>query len=173
MEELEERLCSELRFQLVVHTNMASWEVFDQLDSSDWENINATIRDVFASWIYRYGYTKAVPILQQTRNTLIRIVWAAMNVPFPRDPIEHIERVIENTLDAFRQTVRESLRHEMLMANHHAHVVQRNWRRAVADPSYVVCRKRLLFEFKKISSESDMYGDIFSVPSGLQTHVQS
>ena len=173
MDELEERLSAELGFQLVVHTDMLKWEAFDRLDSSDWENINATVRDVFAPFIRRYAYTNAVPILQQCRNAVINIVWSAMSVPFPRNPFEHVERVIQNTIDVIRRTVRVSLCHEMLMADHYAHFIQRNWRRCIADPSYAVCRKRLLFEFKKISSESDMYGDIFSFQSGLQAHVQS
>lgn len=167
MDELIERLSAELRFQLTIHTDMTQWEATDRLETDDWENINATIRDVFAPWVRQYAYTAAVPILQPCRNALSHIVWASMNVPFPRDPFEHIERVVENTLDIIRRTVYETLRTEMNMANHHAHVIQRNWRRAISDPSYVVCRKRLMHEFKKISSETDMYGDIFSVSAGF------
>jgi hypothetical protein len=167
MDELIEHLSEELTYQLTIHTDMRQWEATDRLETDDMENINATIRDVFAPFIRKYAYTSVVPILQYCRNSLAHIVWASMNVPFPRDPFEHIERVVENTINVMVKTSYESLKHKMLMANHYAHVIQRNWRRAISDPGYLVCRKRLMNEFKKISSETDMYGDIFSVSAGF------
>jgi len=167
MDELIESLSEELGFQLTIHTDMRQWEAMNRLETDDLENINATIRDVFAPWIRRYAYTTVVPIIQHCRNALCYVVWASMNVPFPRDPFEHIDRVVENTINVIRLTVYESLQHEMLMANHYAHLIQRNWRRVIVDPSYSACRKRLMYEFKKISSETDMYGDIFGVSAGL------
>ena len=163
----EQRLNAELEFQLTVHTDMTQWEAMDRLDNEDWENINATIRDVFASLIRQYGYTAAEPILQNSRNALIHVVWAAMNVPFPRNPFNHIERVIENMLNVFNRTTYANLRTEMIMVNHNTHLVQRNWRRVITDPAYLVCQNRLMYEFKKISTETDMYGDIFSVSAGF------
>lgn len=167
LEVLEQRLNGDLMFQLAIHTNMTQWEDMDRLDNEDWENINATIRDVFAPFIRQYGYTAAEPILQNSRNALIHVVWAAMNVPFPRNPFEHTECVVENTMNVFNRTTYANLRTEMIMVNHSAHLIQRNWRRSIADPSYFACRKRLMYEFKKISSETDMYGDIFSVSAGF------
>ena len=146
---------------------MRQWEAMDRLETDDLENINATVRDVFAPWVRRYAYTAVVPILQYCRNALCHVVWASMNVPFPRDPFEHIDRVVENTINVIVKTVYESLKYEMFKADHHARVIQRKWRRAISDPSYVACRNRLLYEFKKISSETDMYGDIFIVSAGL------
>jgi len=167
MDMLIEHLSEELGFQLTVHTDMRRWEATDRLETDDFENINATVRDVFAPWVRRYAYTAVVPILQYCRNALCHVVWASMNVPFPRDPFEHIDRVVENTINVVRLTVYESLKYEMFKADHHARVIQRKWRRAISDPSYVACRNRLLYEFKKISSETDMYGDIFIVSAGL------
>lgn len=168
MDELIERLSEELTYQLTIHTDMRQWEATDRLETDDWENINATIRDVFAPWVRQYAYTAAVrPVLQHCRNAICHVVWASMCVPFPRDPFEHIERVVENTINVIRRTVYATLRAEMNIVNHHAHIIQRNWRRAISDPAYLVCRKRLMYEFKKISSETDMYGDIFSVSEGF------
>jgi hypothetical protein len=169
MDELIDHLSEELRFQLTIHTDMTRWEATDRLETDDCENINATIRDVFAPFVRRYAYTEIVPILQYCRNSLCHIVWSAMNVPFPRDPFEHIDRVVENTINVMVKTLYETLKQKMLMANHYAHLIQRNWRRAIVDPAYLVCRNRLLYEFKKISAEINMhvYGDIFRVSSGL------
>jgi hypothetical protein len=167
LEALEEKLTRELVFQLNFHVNMTHWEEMDRLDNDDWENINATLRDVFAPYVRQYGYTAAEPILQDGRNALVHVVWAAMNVPFPRNPFEHAERVVDNTLNVFLRTTYPNLRTEMIMVNHYATVIQRNWRRTISDPAYLVCRKRLMYEFKKISSETDMNGDIFRVSSGL------
>jgi hypothetical protein len=163
----EQRLNAELMFQLSIHTNMTHWDNIDQLPDEDWENINATVRDVFAPFIRQYGYTAAESILQNCRNALIHVVWASMNVPFPRNPWDHVERVVQNTMNVFTRTTYANLRTEMIMANHTACVIQRIWRRAIANPEYLVCRKRLMNEFKKISTDTDMYGDIFSVSSGL------
>jgi len=169
MDELIGGLSDELTFQLTIHTDMGKWEAMDRLDSSDNENIDATIRDVFAPWVRKYAYTDIVPILQYCRNSLCHVVWSSMNVPFPRDPFEHIDRVVENTTNVIRLTVYESLKREMLMADHYAHLIQRNWRRAISDPAYLACRNRLMYEFKKISAEIHMhvYGDIFRVSEGL------
>jgi hypothetical protein len=163
----EHKLTTDLTFQLIFHVNMKQWEEMDRLDNEDWENINATIRDVFAPFIRQYGYTAAEPVLQNCRNALIHVVWAAMNVPFPLNPFEHIERVVENTFNVFLRTTYANLRTDMIMTNHYAHVIQRIWRRTITDPSYVMCRNRLMYEFKKISSEMDMNGDIFSISAGL------
>ena len=167
IEILGQRLNGELMFQLAIHTGMVEWNMTDRLDNKDWENTNATIRDVFAPFIRQYGYTTVEPILQNCRNVLIHVVWAAMNVPFPRNPWDHVERVVENTLNMFNRTMYANLRTEMTTVNHSAHIIQRVWRRSITDPSYVVCRNRLMYEFKKISSEMDMYGDIFSISAGL------
>ena len=167
IEILGQRLNGELMFQLAIHTGMVEWNMTDRLDNNEWENINATIRDVFAPFIRQYGYTTVEPILQNCRNVLIHVVWAAMNVPFPRNPWDHVERVVENTLNMFNRTMYANLRTEMTMVNHSAHIIQRKWRRSITDPAYLVCRKRLMYEFKKISSEMDMYGDIFSISAGL------
>lgn len=167
IEILGQRLNGELMFQLAIHTGMVEWNMTDRLDNRDWENTNATIRDVFAPFIRQYGYTTVESILQNCRNVLIHVVWAAMNVPFPRNPWDHVERVVENTLNMFNRTMYANLRTEMFMVNHSAHIIQKKWRRSITDPRYMVCRNRLMYEFKKISSEMDMYGDIFSVSTGL------
>lgn len=147
---MDDRLFEELIFQLNNHTNMAHWEATDRLGADDLENINATIRHVFAPYIRQYAYTAVMTTLQACRNTLCHVVWASMNVPFPRDPFEHIDRVVENAVNVLRQMTSPR---EMIMVNHCAHLIQRNWRRAIADPSYLVCRNRLMFEFKQMSRQ--------------------
>ena len=153
MDEIEGRLGFEFKFQLAVHTNMTQWEAMDRLGNDDWENIIATVRDALAPFIRRYAYTAVVPILQNCQITLIHVVWAAVNVPFPRNPFDHIERVVENTLNVVRLTMRDNLRTEILMANHYAHLIQRNWRRVITDPEYAMCRKRLMYEFNQINTK--------------------
>jgi hypothetical protein len=147
---MDDRLFEELMFQLNNHTDMTQWEATDRLNGNDWDNINATIRHVFAPYIRQYAYTAVVSTLQTCRNTLCHVVWASMNVPFPRDPFEHIDRVVENAVNVFHQMTSQR---QMLLMNHYAHLIQRNWRRAIADPSYIVCRNRLMFEFKQMSRE--------------------
>lgn len=152
LDQFEEQLRKELSFQLSVHTPMNEWEQFDRLECTSWENINATVRDVFAPFIRQYAYTPAVEILQNCRNVLIHIVWSSMNVPFPRNPFLHIERVIDNTLNMYFRTTYACLRTEMIMANHYAALIQRNWKSATCNPSYTMCRRRLRREYEELKN---------------------
>ena len=78
-----------------------------------------------------------------------------MNVP-PQDPHihadTHVEQVVDNALTIYNQYIYAPLRTEMIMANHHAQVLQRTWRRCVTDPNHPVCRRRLEYEFREMNT---------------------
>jgi hypothetical protein len=148
LDRLETHMRNELQFQLSVHVPRRYWEHMDELDNATNENIQATLRDVFTPWITMYLHTVVETILIQCRDVLIQVVWATMNVPFPRDFDAHIQSVVRNALYVYVQLFYAPLRTEMIMVNHSAEVIQRTWRRAIADPSYVICRRRLLSEFE-------------------------
>lgn len=91
-------------------------------------------------------------ILEHCRILIQNVVWVAMNVPMPSIGRQlwanaHIERVIDNVLEVYNRVIYAPLRTEMIMANHHAEVLQRSWRRCITDPSYPMCRRRLEYEF--------------------------
>jgi hypothetical protein len=148
LDRLETQMRNELEFQLSVHVPRRYWELMNELDEGTNENIKATLRDVFAPWITMYRSTVIEKILVHCRDVLIQVVWATMNVPYPRDSEAHIQSVVRNALYVYVQLFYAPLRTEMIMVNHSAEVIQRTWRRAIADPSYLVCRRRLLSEFE-------------------------
>lgn len=151
IDQFEAELRNDLEFQLVVHTPRRYWEELDELDVGTYDNIIATFHDVFEPLIQRYTHTAVVPILTQCRNMLSAIVWSAMNVPYPREPDQHIEAVIDNAFAAYVNMFYAPLRTEMIMVNHNIHLIQRNWRTAVSNPEFDVCRRRLKNEFEGLS----------------------
>jgi hypothetical protein len=151
LERLETHMWAELQFQLTVHVPRRYWEHMNELDLETLENIKATLRDVFSPWIYMYRNTSVEMILVQSCYILVQVVWAAMNVPYPRDPDAHIQSVLRNTHHVYTEMLYAFLRTEMIMTNHAVEVIQRSWRKCISDPSYTVCRNRLLNEFNQIS----------------------
>ena len=160
LDRLETQIRIELQFQLSVHVPRRYWEHMNELDNATNENIQATLRDVFAPWIIMYRHTIVETILIQCRDVLVQVVWAAMNVPYPREPDLHIESVVRNAHYVYMQMVYAPLRTEMIMANHSVEVIQRTWRKAIADPSYVICRRRLLSEFETFPQVGRSFGQV-------------
>jgi len=145
----------ELQFQLMTYTSFRYWEDMDELDDDTNKNIKKKFHDFFSPWIAMYQYTPIAPILTQCRDTLYYVVWASMNVQYPRDPFLHINYVVDNAYNVYTQMTRNQLRLEMNKVNHHAHLIQRNWRHVIANPRYNVCKSRLMSEFKKMSVYSN------------------
>lgn len=153
LERLERYVRDELDFELSVHVPRRYWDQMNELDTGTKEKIKTTLRDVFGSFIFMYSCTIVETILVQCRDILVQVVWAAMNVPYPLDSDEHIQRVIRNAHDVYVELIYARLRTEMIMSNHNAEVIQRTWRKVIADPSYLVCRQRLLNEFNELSEK--------------------
>ena len=156
IDQFEAELRNDLDFQLVVHTPRRYWEELDELDEGTRENIIATLHDVFEPRIEQYKYTGVVQILTQCRDMLGHVLWAAMNVPYPRNPDAHIEDVINNAFGVYIQVFYAQLRTEMIMVNHSADVIQRTWKNAVSNPGYDICRRRLENEFKTLTDTNSM-----------------
>jgi hypothetical protein len=160
LDRLELQMRNELQFQLSVHVPRRYWEHMNELDNATNENIRATLRDVFGPWITIYRHTIVETILVQCRDILVQVVWAAMNVPFPQDFDAHIQSVIRNAHYVYVQLIYAPLRTEMIMANHTVEIIQRTWRRSIADPSYLVCRRRLLSEFETFPQVGRPFGQV-------------
>lgn len=152
----EMNMREELEFQLTAHTPYGYWEEVDELNIDTSRNIKATLHDLFSSWIVMYQGTPVASILTQCRDVLYFVVWSSMNVPYPHDPILHIKRVVANAYSVYIEMTYTQLRTEMLKLNHHAHLIQRNWRHIIANPRYNVCKRRLAQEFKTLTDNSSM-----------------
>ena len=145
-----------LEFQLGLRIDRHFW--YDNMQLSDEDNrLNAAVIDgAFMDLMHRYQNANGVmEILEHCRILIQNVVWASMNVPLP--PMDHddwnacdahIERVIDNAVTVYNRVIYAPLRTEMIMANHNAQVLQRNWRRCITDPSHLACRRRLQYEYE-------------------------
>jgi hypothetical protein len=148
LEEFEVDLGTALEIQLGTSMNVQYWYEMDEISEPDRVDIRRVVNDALMDLTHRYS---AVPpiiaILEHCRILIQNVVWASMNVPWPRMPDLHVERVIENAMAVYNENIYAPLRTEMIMANHNAEVLQRTWRRCITDPSHPACRRRLEYEY--------------------------
>jgi len=124
------------------------WEETDELDTRSLENIETTVNDAFDDirLVYRC-VPEVLEILDESCLVAQNIVWAGMNVPYPRDPYYHAERLATNVLRAWLDIYMEKMVDKMLEVGNRIEFLQRNWRECISNPSYQACRRRLDFEF--------------------------
>lgn len=150
LDDFELELFRNLEFQLIVNTNRAFWELEDHLGNECLCGIEEAIDYGFHEMMERYEGTPVIKILEAALGVIQNAAFAAMNVPYPRDPDRHIERVLDNIREIYVDVAYSPLRIEMLMMNHHAQVVQRTWRKCITDPNHPACRRRLAHEFEQL-----------------------
>jgi hypothetical protein len=153
VDEQLDNLCDLLRdslaFQLIIHTNRTFWEELNELSQANINDIEETIDFAFDLIIEQYQYTKEVyDALENARVLIQNVTWAAMNVPFPHDTDNHLERVCDNVYMVFVNVCYPAIRTAMIDANHKVQVIQRVWKKAVSNPTFLACRRRLEYEFE-------------------------
>lgn len=125
----------------------------DCLSNENNETTRRVIDDCFTDMAHRYSAVPQISaVLEHCRILIQNVVWASMNVPWPEVPDLHIERVIDNAMTVYNRVIYAHLRTEMIMANHNAVVLQRNWRRCITDPEHPACRRRLEYEFREMET---------------------
>lgn len=155
LEEFEMDLRAALENQFVANIHMEYWYDMGCLSDADNEGARLVIDACFLDLMHRYqNVPDIMALLENCRILIQNVVWAAMNVPCPEVPILHVERVVDNALQVYNRVIYAPLRTEMVMANHSAEVLQRTWRRCIADPSHLACRRRLMFEFTNLDPKS-------------------
>ena len=154
LDAFETRLTAQLQYALFVNINIDYWEELDELDNVSIQVIRDIVHDVFQPMLNVYTLTPVVPILEGCRLLIENALLASMNVPFPRDPILHVHRVVQNMQSIFIRNTYAQLRTEMIMVNHNAQVLQRVWREANTNPERLACRHRLMREFKDAGAYS-------------------
>jgi hypothetical protein len=148
--EFEDRLTTQLQYALFVNIDINYWEELDELDHGSIQVIKDIVDDIFAPMLLVYRRTIVGVHLLRCLDLIKYSLVASMNVPFPRDPILHVHRVVQNMMDIFIRTTYAPLRTEMIMIDHNARVIQRVWREANTNPSRFACRRRLMREFENI-----------------------
>jgi hypothetical protein len=150
----EDRLTNQLQYALFVNIDINYWQELDELDNGSIQVIKDIVDDIFAPMLAVYRRTAVDEHLIRCRDLIKYALLAAMNVPFPRDPILHVHRVVQNMMDIFIRTTYAQLRTEMIMIDHNTRVSQRVWREAVVNPTRATCRRRLLRELSELESEA-------------------
>jgi|688.fasta_scaffold186408_2 hypothetical protein len=147
LETFENLFKQTLDYNLYVNINLNYWEEFDKLDPvSATEGIDR-VCVCFRPLIAMYSGTPVENILMTCLDRTRIALFTAMNVPFPRNPLTHVDRVISNVVEMYYVNTYSDLRVEMLVTNHYVQIVQRNWRSAITDPSHPACKRRLMREF--------------------------
>jgi hypothetical protein len=153
LEDFEEDLRNQLEFHLMLSVNRDFWREMDHLSTEDERGIEDVIDFAIQGIMKRYENSRDVTnIFQHLRILIQNVVWASMNVPWPRDPNVHIGSVVENAMQVYYNVVYPQLRTEMIMVNHHCEVIQRNWLKCYYEPDHPVCKRRLVREFEELVS---------------------
>jgi hypothetical protein len=150
LDDLELELKNAVDSALIMGFNLDFWAEFDEPAPENLEELDRTIHHVFTDIIHRYRNTGVETILVMCRCVLKQVARAAINVPFPHSTMKHLETVADNLIRAYVDMFYADLRTEMVMLNHHAQVIQRNWKFVNTYPSHPVCRRRLLHEFEAL-----------------------
>jgi hypothetical protein len=149
LDEFVDLLTQYLGMYLNVHTDFTYWEETNEHQVDTILDIGDAIDDAFEPIMARHESVSDVwNALDAHRDLIQNTTWAAVNVPFPRDPYRHMDRVFMNIQILASNT--HKIREIMLKAAHRTEVIQRNWRRCVADPNYEVCKRRLLRESSEL-----------------------
>jgi hypothetical protein len=152
LEEFENTLWGNL---LRVDMDYAYWEEFDELSRETLNNIHQIMNVSFDEMYKRYEGTEVVTLLDRINSEIKMMIRVGMNVPFPLNPEFHIDRVFLNIQYEVNYLFAD-LRQAMLQTNHNVHIVQRTWRRAISDPNYLACRRRLEYEFNELAQEINL-----------------
>jgi hypothetical protein len=134
------------------------WQELDEISQETRAHIFFMISHSFITTQYTYKYNKNVYSVLDYLETLLQYsIWASMNIPCPVDIGWHIQRVLDNSIQIYNETTYKNLRNEMINANYYIYIIQKCWRRAISNPEYAMCKKRLSIEFGNLqeTTESD------------------
>jgi hypothetical protein len=114
----ERRIRSGIEFYLVANTDRTYWEQNNKFRYKNVREVNQVIEDAFDIMYTKYPTLNR--ILDENLILLQQCTWVGMNVPWPVDPDDHIQRVIDNVMEVFNITVYANLRCEILNLDYEA-----------------------------------------------------
>jgi hypothetical protein len=125
----ENDLQDTLSKSLLKNINLDYWNELDELDDTSISNVHNLIHQIFKKITITYSYTPVVSILINLKNIIRFSVWSTLNIPVPKIPEYHTQRISENAFEIYLQHSYSILRTEMIMVNHNATLIQRCWRK--------------------------------------------
>ena len=115
----ERRIRDGLEFYLVVNTDRTYWEQNNKFRYKNVREVNQGLKEVFDSM--HEVYPSLEHVFNENLTLLQQCTWVGMNVPWPVDPDDHIQRVIDNVMEVFNTTVYANLRCEILNLEYESH----------------------------------------------------
>jgi hypothetical protein len=103
------RIRNGLEIYLFEHTDRIFWKQNNKFRYRNAREVNRVLEDAF----------ECVPS-EENLVLLQQCTWVGMNVSWPVDPDEHIQRVIDNVMEVFNTTVYANLRCEILNLDYEA-----------------------------------------------------
>jgi len=108
----EHRIRNGLKFYLTKQTDRVFWEQNNKFRYRNARETNLVLKDVFDSMHSIYPELECV--IDANLALLQQCTWVGMNMPWPVDPDDHIQRVVDNVMEVFNTTVYANLRCEIL-----------------------------------------------------------
>ena len=115
----EHRIRNGLELYLIENTDRVYWEQNNKFRYRNTREVNQVLEDAFEIMYTKYPTIERV--LDESLVLLQQCTWVGMNVPWPVDPDDHIQRVVDNVMEVFNIIVYANLRCEILNLNYEAH----------------------------------------------------
>ena len=114
----ERRIRDGIGCYLVVNTDRVYWEQNNKFRYKNVREVNQILKEVFDSMHVIYPSLERV--FNENLTLLQQCTWVGMNVPWPVDSDDHIQRVVDNIMEVFNDTVYANLRCEILNIDYEA-----------------------------------------------------
>lgn len=149
MAQLETELLSELELQLTLNIDRSHLDRHNRICNEDIQMTRDIIMDTFSPWLDRYHGTYVIPLLATLEYSVFVAARTLFMCEMYHEPYA-VERMIDDVIRAVRCVMsdfRDELDEKIHRLNVSARRIQRNWKEAVSNPSFQICKKRLLREF--------------------------
>jgi hypothetical protein len=116
LDTFERRIRNALDAYLLNSTDRVYWEQNNKFRYRNAREMNEVLVDAFTPMYEKYP--KLEKVLDDSLMLLQQCAWVGMNVPWPVDPDDHIQRVVDNVMEVFNIIVYGNLRFEILNLDH-------------------------------------------------------
>ena len=144
-----EQILGDLEMQLTLNLDRKYWEKHHRLTPDDIQMAREIILELFD----QYHGTYAIPLI----TTLEYASFVATRTVLENGALYHEPFAIEHMIDDVIRSVRrvfDDFWDELTERTHRLNVcarrIQRTWKEAVSNPSFQVCKNRLLREFEDV-----------------------
>ena len=114
----ERRIRSGLELYLTEHTDRVFWQQNNKFRYRNAREVNQVLKEVFESM--HTSYPSLEDTFDENLTLLQQCTWVGMNVPWPVDSYDHIQRVVDNVMEVFNSTVYSNIRWEILNLEYEA-----------------------------------------------------